>query len=119
MRIQDERQIHRVHGPAVVPCAPGPGLVRIEVIQQDRSGTAMLVFVGKDVADVREQMQETSPGGILAQDPEQRISDVFRRLSADKIGAMKERLQQVLLAWSQVGRELVTGKRDSFMQGLG
>ena len=119
MRIQDAGQVHRGHGLTVVPCAPGPRLARIEEVQQDRSGTAMLVFVGEDVADVREQMQETSLGCILTQDPEPRISSVFRHLAADEVGTMEEGFQQVLLARSEVGRELVTPEGEGFMQGAG
>src|SRR5881227_808783 len=117
VRIEDAGQVHRSHGPAVVPGAPRPGLVRIEAVQKNESGTAMLVLVNELVADIREQMHEASLGCILAQDPEQRISDVFRRLAADEVSTMEEGFHQVLLARSQVGRELVTGEGDGIMQG--
>jgi len=119
IRTEDASQVQGRHGVTIVPGAPSPGLVRIQVIQQNESGTVMLVLVNEQVADIREQMHEASLGCVLAQDPEQRIADMFGRLAADEIGTMEEGFHQVLLAWSQVGRELVAGEGDGFMQGAG
>ena len=51
---EDAGQIYWSHGLAIVPRAPGPGLGGIEVVQQNRGGTVLLVLANEQMAYIRE-----------------------------------------------------------------